>query len=308
MADLCDKYGWFCDYCTTSSLPACQDPAIVDFCNACSGSTKLADCAENGTCKAPESMTGTAHLSSRYFWVIDCQSDSCQAPGTPVGVFDTGSAGYIYEPASVAERCQTGAAPMHYQGTNSFQVCADAASYASHVMNEGITGAPHGAIFGVLQGMKGDATVRGRSLKFQQCHGDQHYTIETKPLPNASMAWSIGCAPKPTASPDMVCRPMPESSQHGLNVHSYHAWWPTTCAAGNTAVTLVDSGWPGYIQERAYKHSINVAASGTFLHHSTIVQFDDKQAGTICLSADLAANLDEHAEQAMCTSAGYAYR
>jgi hypothetical protein len=44
MADLCDKHGWFCDYCTTSSLPACQDPAcqdpaIVDFCTACSGSS-----------------------------------------------------------------------------------------------------------------------------------------------------------------------------------------------------------------------------------------------------------------------------
>jgi hypothetical protein len=191
---------------------------------------------------------------------------------------------------------------MHYQGANSFQVCADGGAYASHVMNDDTTGAPHGAIFGVLQGKKGDATVRGQSLQFEQCSGDQHYTIETKPLPNARLAWSIGCAEKPTAAPGMVCRAMPESSQHGLNENAYHAWWPTSCSAGGTAVTLVDSGWPGFIQDRAYKNRVNVSGSGTFLHHSVIVQFD-KEAGTICLSADLADNLDKHAERAMCQPA-----
>lgn len=288
----CDKYGWVCDYCRSSDLAACQEPVVTQFCKAC----------EAPTTADPDPIEGTATLSSRYFWVIDC--DTCVAPTDPTGIFDTGSAGYIYEPSTTSTTCPTSTASMHYQGTHAFQVCPDSKAFASHVMYNATTGAPQGAIYGVLQGKKSDATVRGSSLQFAQCSGNRHYTVQTSPLPSGQLAWSIGCREKPTPTEGMVCRTMPESSQHGLNEHSYHAWWPTTCSSGGgTAVTLVDSGWPGFIQDRAYKNQVNVAGSGTFQHHSSVIQFDEKGGGTICLSADLASNLDEHAEQAMCRPA-----
>lgn len=169
-------------------------------------------------------------------------------------------------------------------------------------MDGDLTGAPHGAIFGVLKSKTDDdPTVRGVSQRFKSCSTNQHYTIRTRPLDGQQLAWSLGCDETPTASPGMVCRAMPENTQHGLNIHAQHAWWPTRCANGAAVSTLVDSGWPGLILDRAYKNQINVAGSGTFADHPMVAQFDAEGGGTICLSDEMARQLDQQAEQSMCS-------
>ena len=106
------------------------------------------------------------------------------------------------------------------------------------------------------------------------------------------MKWTVGCIAreKPFHGKDkMVCKHMPQNSQHLFNQNVSHAWWPN----GSYPV-LFDTGWPGEEVKRTGKDQTYVITNGMMLGESARISYDNGGAGgKICLSEGLVGKIND---------------